>query len=425
MKVVIMAGGKGTRISGVNSQMPKPMLPMDGKPVLEYQIEVLKRQGYTDIILITGYLGNIIKDFFGDGSCFGVSIKYINEEQPLGTAGALYFLKDMITEDFLLLNGDIIFDVNISRFWAYHKGQHTLATILTHPNSHPYDSGVIVTDKQGRVTQWLHKEDERKWYKNRVNAGLHMLSPDVLRFFSCVEKKDLDRDILQPLIASGELSAYDSPEYVRDMGTPDRYKLVEADIRSGKIWIKNLSNKQRAIFLDRDGTINSDVGFLKDIEDFALLEGVGEAIRMINESGYLAIVITNQPVVARGEVTIEELDEIHKKMETLLGKAGAYVDDVFYCPHHPDKGYEGEVLEYKIDCDCRKPKPGMLILAAAKYNIDLSCSWMLGDSENDVQAGKNAGCSVMSIGKKYGDDIPCVGSLLDGIGTILNSRSGT
>lgn len=423
MKVVIMAGGKGTRIAEVNSQVPKPMIPIDGKPILEYQIETLRKQGFTDIILVIGHMGHVISEYFGDGTKQGVTLQYIVEEQPLGTAGALYLLKDQLEEDFLLLNGDIIFDVDINRFLEHHRRQGTVATILTHPNSHPYDSGIIFADSEGKVTNWLHKEDERLWYQNRVNAGLHMLSPRVFEAFTELKKTDLDRDILKPLIDKGELSIYDSPEYIKDMGTPDRYYSVIEDIRSGKVEAKNLSNRQKAIFLDRDGTINRYVGFLRKIDDFELLPGVAEAIRRINESGYLAIVVTNQPVIARGEVSLQELQEIHNKMETLLGQSGAYLDDIFYCPHHPHKGYEGECPEYKIDCSCRKPKPGMLYAAAEKYNIDLSASWMIGDGDNDIEAGLNAGCRVAKIG---GDncaggmaDVPCYPDLTGAVNAIL------
>ena len=417
-----MAGGKGTRIAQVNATVPKPMIPIEGKPILEYQIETLKKQGYTDIILIVGHMGNVIQKYFGDGSAFGVQISYIVEEQPLGTAGALYFLKDEIQNDFLLLNGDIIFDVDIQKFLEYHCNQRTAATILTHPNSHPYDSGIIIADDKNRVTNWLHKEDERLWYKNRVNAGLHMFSPRIFESFHEAKKCDLDRDVLKPLIKEGELSVYDSPEYIKDMGTPDRYYAVIEDIKSGKVSAKNLKNKQKAIFLDRDGTINKYVGFLTDINEFELLDGVTEAIKMINESGYLAIVVTNQPVIARGEVSVEELQEIHNKMETLLGQAGAYIDDIFYCPHHPHKGYEGERPEYNIECECRKPKPGMLFAAAEKYNIDLSESWMIGDGENDIEAGKNAGCKVCAVGDVEINNVPRYNSLLECIKAVFEQR---
>jgi len=417
MKVVIMAGGKGTRIAEVNSQVPKPMIPIDGKPILEYQINVLRRQGYEEYILIIGHLGHIIQDYFGNGSRWNVHIRYITEETPLGTAGALYYLKEEIKEDFLLLNGDIIFDVDITRFLDSHRRLNTTATILTHPNSHPYDSGIIIADKNGTVTGWLHKEDPRRWYKNRVNAGLHMLSPDIFRCFPDLQKRDLDRDILKPLISSRELGIYDSPEYIKDMGTPDRYCSVAEDIRCHRVEARNLRERQKAIFLDRDGTLNKYVGFLTDIDELELTEGAAEAVRRINASGYLAIVITNQPVIARGEVSTEELAEIHNKLETLLGQDGAYIDAIYYCPHHPDKGFAGERPQYKIECDCRKPRPGMLLQAADDYNIDMTASWMVGDSDSDIKAGTAAGCKTLLLDGQI--------SLLQAIEQILDGGSAT
>jgi len=407
VKTVIMAGGKGTRIASVNAEVPKPMIPILGKPILEYQLECLRDQGYDDVILVIGHLGHVVRDYFGDGSGvspatgkpFGVRIDYVVETEPLGTAGALFLLKEQLTDDFLLLCGDVIFDIDVERFYRFHKARGGVATLFTHPNSHPYDSGIIMADKEGRVTNWLHKEDPREWYRNRVNAGLHFFSPKVFEqgLFRELKKVDLDREVLKPLIPTGELYVYDSPEYVKDMGTPDRFFAVTEDIRSGKVHAKNLSNPQKCVFLDRDGTLNRYVGFLRNIEELELLPGVAEAVRKINESGYLAIVVTNQPVIARGEVTVEALQEIHNKLETLLGQEGAYVDAIYYCPHHPHKGYEGEIPELKIDCACRKPKAGMLLQAAKDFHIDLAASYMVGDSDNDVQCGINAGCTPILL----------------------------
>lgn len=418
MHVVIMAGGKGTRIASVASDIPKPMIKVCDKPILEHQIECLKKQGLTDITLIVGHLGQVVVDYFKDGAKFGVNIDYIEEETPLGTAGALYYLKDKIQDDFLLLNGDIIFDVDFARFLDYHRKHQGIATILTHPNNHPYDSGVIVADKEGYVTKWMTKEEERTYYKNRVNAGIHILSPKIFSFFEEAKKMDLDRDILKKLIPDKKLVTYDSPEYVKDMGTPDRYQMVIRDIESGLVQSKNLKNKQKAIFLDRDGTINIYKGFIRDIADIELIDGVAEAIAKINASGYLAIVVTNQPVIARGECTFAQVEEMHDKIETLLGEQGAFVDDIFYCPHHPDKGFEGERPELKIVCECRKPKPGMLLAAAEKYNIDLSKSFMIGDGMNDVEAGRAAGCKSYLLGKAE-EGVPSFANLQEAINTIL------
>lgn len=406
MKAVIMAGGRGTRLSSLTSEIPKPMVKIEGKPVLEHEIECLREQGFTDIIITVGYLGNIIMDYFGDGTGtspvtnkpFGVNIDYYFEKTPIGNAGALFKIKDKLNSDFLLLNADSMFNIDFNKFVRFHKKHGGLATLFTHPNSHPYDSGLIIADENNSVTKWLAKEDERpEFYKNRVNAGIHIISPELLENEISTPKIDLDRQILKPLAGSGKMFCYDSPEYVKDMGTPERYKLVCDDFKAGTVTGKNLKNKQKAVFLDRDGTINKYVGFLRNINDFELIGGVSDALEKINALGYLAIVVTNQPVIARGEVTFEQLGEIHNKMETLLGKDGAYVDAVYFCPHHPHKGYDGEVAELKIECECRKPKAGMIFKAAEDYNIDLENSWVVGDGENDIKAGLNAGCKTALI----------------------------
>ena len=411
MKVVIMAGGKGTRIASVRNDVPKPMINICGKPILEHQIDNLKACGLTDIILVIGYLGDKIKEYFGDGSKFGVNIEYFVEDHPLGTAGAL-FKMPQLTEDFLLLCGDVIIDVDFNRFIAFHKEHQAWASLVAHPNGHPYDSSLLVTEIDApktvgsmpedthRVIRWMAKEDERTYYKNRVNAGIVLISPELLketmknfvpRHPETPDKIDLDRDVLKPNIPSGKIFAYDTPEYIKDMGTPDRFYETEKDIENGKVHARNLKNKQKAIFLDRDGTINKMVGFVTKPEQFELIEGAAEAIKAINKSGYLAIVVTNQPVIARGDCTFEELQTIHDKMETELGKVGAFVDAIYVCPHHTDKGFEGERPEYKCNCNCRKPKPGLLLQAAKDFNIDLSESYMIGDSHRDVEAGENAG----------------------------------
>ncbi len=425
MKTIIMAGGRGTRISELFPDIPKPLIPIDGIPVLEREICSLASQGFRDIVLTVSYLHEKIEEHFGDGSKWGVNIEYLVENTPLGNAGALFKLN--LKEDFLLLNADAMFDVDFNRFVAFHKEHGGLVTLFTHPNSHPYDSGLLVANKNGAVEQWLAKEDSRpEYYRNRVNAGLHVINPKVLELSGIDAdrvgavgenrkpiKVDLDRQLLKPLAGTGKMFCYDSPEYVKDMGTPERYYAVCEDYKAGRVSGKNLKNKQKAVFLDRDGTINNYVGFLRNIDEFELMDGVTDAIKMINASGYLAVVVTNQPVIARGEVSFEELEEIHNKMETLLGKEGAYLDAIYFCPHHPHKGYEGERPELKFDCNCRKPKPGMLLNAAQDFNIDLSQSWMIGDGENDIKAGQNAGCRTALIGSEsYGQTVT-VSSLKD------------
>ena len=435
MKTIIMAGGKGTRISELFPDIPKPLIPIQNasgvsKPVLEWEIESLAKQGFDDIVITVSHMADQIMDYFGDGSKWGSRIEYFVESTPLGNAGALFNLK--LEDDFLLLNADAVFDVDFQRMVQYHQEKNALVTLFTHPNSHPYDSGLIIADENGSVRQWLTKEDVRpEFYKNRVNAGLHVISPKVLHASGIVSeeigtekngkivKVDLDRQILKPLCGTGKMFCYDSPEYVKDMGTPERFYAVSSDFANGVVESKNLSHLQKAIFLDRDGTINKYVGFLRNIDEFELLPEVAEAIKLINQSGYLCIIATNQPVIARGEVSRETLDRIHRKMETLLGAEGAYIDALYYCPHHPHKGYAGEIPELKIDCECRKPKPGMLMQAAGDFHIDLNNSWMIGDGENDMLAGKAAGCRTVLIGEdSYGQDIHAK-DLLEAVKKIL------
>ncbi len=438
MKVVIMAGGKGTRISELFPDIPKPLIPVtncDGisKPVLEWEIDSLVKQGFTDIVITVSHMHEKIENYFGDGSKWGANISYYVEETPLGNAGALF--KMGFDSDFLLLNADAVFDVDFNRMVEFHRKKGAAVTLFTHPNSHPYDSGLIIEDTDGSVLQWLTKEDTRpQFYNNCVNAGLHIISPLALEksgidqdmigreYNGKIYKVDLDRNILKPLCGSHTMFSYRSPEYVKDMGTPERFAGVSKDFKNGIVSAKNLSSKQKAIFLDRDGTINKYVGFLRNIDEFELLPEVTDAIKRINTSGYLAVIVTNQPVIARGEVTFSELNEMHRKMETLLGAEGAYIDALYFCPHHPHKGYAGEIKELKIECDCRKPKPGMLIHAAKEFNIDLNQSWMIGDGENDVKAGKAAGCKTALIcndASPVDSDIK-VKSLKEAVEKILN-----
>ncbi len=447
MKVVIMAGGKGSRITSIASDIPKPMIPIAGKPVLEHEISCLRDQGLTDIIITVSHMSSAIMNYFGDGSGispitgkpFGVNIEYFYEEIPLGNAGALFKIRDRLDSDFVLLNADSVFNIDFFRFIQFHENHGGLVTLFTHPNNHPYDSGLIISDENHVVQKWLTKEDIRpEYYENRVNAGLHIINPSVLDNIKIdpnsigmvdnqgkIKKIDLDRDILKPLANTGKMYCYDSPEYVKDMGTPDRYYDVIKDFELGIVFQKNLRNKQKAVFLDRDGTINKYVGFLDNIDEFELLPKVSEAIRKINSSDYLAIVITNQPVIARGELSVHDLNEIHKKMSTLLGQERAYIDHIYYCPHHPDKGYKGEIKELKINCNCRKPKPGLILQAARDYNIDLSKSWMVGDSKNDVLAGLSAGCKTAFISEistyQFGQSIT-VNSLFEFVDYIFGGH---
>lgn len=394
MQAVIMAGGKGTRLASITkNEIPKPMALIAGKPILEWQIECLKENGIKDITLIIGYLGNKIREYFNDGSKFGVNINYIEEKEPLGTAGSFFYLKDCLKDDyFLLAFGDVIFDVDIERMEKFHNEKKSIATLFVHPNSHPFDSDLIVTDDDNKIIKFDSKNSTRNyWYDNCVNAGFYILNKEVCELVKSPTKLDLEKDILMDLAQNRkDIYAYSSPEYIKDVGTVERIKKAEEEILCGFVKARNLKHKQKCIFIDRDGTINKHNGLVYKEEDFVLEDYTKEAIAKINNSGYLAIVITNQPVVARGLCDISDVENIHNKMKTLLGKDGVFFDDVVFCPHHPDKGYPEENPIYKIKCNCRKPNVGMIDLCVERYNIDVENSWMIGDTTVDIQTGINA-----------------------------------
>lgn len=390
-----MAGGKGTRLRAItNDEVPKPMAPVAGKPILQWQVECLREQGVTDLVLVTGHLGEKIQEFFGDGKRFGVHIRYIQETVPLGTAGALSMLPPLLKEElFFLVFGDVLFDIDLARMAKFHREKQAKATLFVHPNSHPFDSDLVVCDDAGRVRRFDPKNSVRTgWYHNCVNAGSYVLDRSICERVPRETKMDLEKELLAGMIGAGEaVYAYRSSEYIKDVGTVERITAAEKELESGYIAKRSLRNRQRAIFLDRDGTVNRKNGLVYREEQFGLEDGVIEAIRRINRSGYLAILVTNQPVVARGLCSVEDVEDIHKKLETLLGREGVYLDDIRFCPHHPDKGYPEEDPAYKIPCHCRKPDIGMIEACAERYNIDLANSWMVGDTTVDIQTGKNAG----------------------------------
>lgn len=404
MTAVIMAGGKGTRIAGLFPDIPKPLIPVCGKSVILRQIEALKENGIYDITVVTGHLSQKIEQTFSEKKDLGVNISYYNEETPLGTAGALFRLP--LNDDFLLIGGDLVFDVDLKKMLAFHKKNNALATLLTHPNSHPADSTLIKADEDGRITDFIPNENRTGYFCNLCNSGVHIISPELIKMFGFNSKADLDRDILYAAVKTGRIYSYKSSEYVRDMGTPERFNEVSKDIENGIVLQKSKKNKQKAVFLDRDGTINIFNGFITNPEQLELIPGAAEAVKKINSLGYLAILITNQPVIARGECTEKELRNIHNKLETLLGEKGAYLDGVYYCPHHPEGGFAGEIPSLKYNCECRKPAPGLILRAARELNIDLTASYMAGDSWRDISAAQNAGCTPVFLGKNLPETAP-------------------
>lgn len=396
---VIIAGGKGTRLSRYTQEIPKPMIPVNGKPVLEYQIKFLADSGIKKIYITVGHLKESIIEYFKDGALYGAEIEYVEEDIPLGTCGVFYYLKNRIHTPVVIVYGDIMFNVCLERMIQFHENHQAVITLAAHPNSHPYDSDLVVCDEQDRVLRFDKKEnaEKRTYYHNLVNAGLFCVDSSIFGSFTRAEKKDFEKDLLASLILEGNVYAYRTAEYIKDMGTYERLEEVDRYVREGWLEERNLSHKQKCVFLDRDGTLNKLKGLISSCEQLELETGAADAVRLWNQKGYLCIIITNQPVIARNLCTIEELERINMKLETLLGQSGAYIDDIYYCPHHPDSGYPEERREYKIACSCRKPGTALIEKAKAKYNIDMEKSYFIGDSTVDIQTGKNAGLKTVLL----------------------------
>lgn len=395
---VILAGGLGTRLRELGLGVPKSLVPIGGKPLLWHQITCLRRDGIEHIVLVTGHRGDLVRDAVGDGRRFGVSVEYVQETVPLGTAGCFGELRDRLPGTFVVLYGDVLFDIDFHRFTRFHRAHTGRATLLVHPNDHPGDSDLIVVDDDGVVTTIVPKGSGRiGWHHNLVNAGVFVVDRELFADLPRGRFLDLERDVLAPQVARRQIRGYRSSEYAKDVGTARRYEAARRHEATGLVAARSLRHRQRAVFLDRDGTLNRHVGLVSEPDQLEVTEQAFSALAALNESPYLAIVITNQPVVARNLCSVDGLDEIHRKLDTVLGAHGVFVDDLYYCPHHPDRGYLGENPEYKVACGCRKPATALIERAARQYRINVSESWFVGDTTSDVQTGHNAGTRTILL----------------------------
>lgn len=401
-QLVILAGGKGTRLKDRLGDLPKPMIPIAGKPLLEHQVELAKKYGFTDLVFFVHYRADLIEKHFGDGQKFGVRIRYIHEREPLGTAGAVLAGLEQLSDRFLVMYGDTMVNVDLERIWRAHEEPRADATLLLHPNDHPLDSDLVEVNAESRVIAFHNRPHaEGVWRQNLVNAGLYVFEKKPLVSFRNPKPEgilDFGKDLFPAMLRQGaNLLGYNSPEYIKDIGTPARYDRICREYETGVIARSSFATPQRAVFLDRDGTLVPDKDCLRSADGLELLPGVAHALHHLNHSGWRAVLITNQPVVAKGWCSEAELQNIHNKLETLLGREHAFLDRIYFCPHHPDKGFPGERPELKIDCDCRKPKTGMIRSAIADLNIDLNQSWFIGDTTTDLQTAKNAGVKSILV----------------------------
>ncbi len=407
--VAILAGGQGTRLAARSGNLPKPMVSIMGKPVLQHQIELCRTHGFLDIALLVHYRHETISDHFGDGSAFGVRIRYCIESFPRGTSGALRDALPSLAEQFLVLYGDTYVDVDLRNLWDAHVCSGCDATLFLHPNDHPHDSDLVEVGRNGQVRAILpYPRPPGTDHRNLVNAALYVLNRKHLADVTPAEgKEDIAKHMFPAMLAAGRtLHGHVTPEYIKDMGTPERLDKVARDIEFGLAERLSVRSLRSAVFLDRDGTLNEEVHHLQSVDDLKLIDHAAEAVRRLNRDGKLAIVVTNQPVVARGDVSEAKLEAIHARLETLLGQGGAYLDGLYVCPHHPDRGFPGEIEALKIRCTCRKPAPGLIERACADLQVNRTDSWMVGDTTSDIEAGRQAGVRTVLVrtGHAGGDD---------------------
>ncbi|MET0408232.1 MAG: HAD-IIIA family hydrolase [Hyphomicrobium sp.] len=395
LQAVILAGGKGTRLASRLNGRPKPLIDVAGTPLLKRQIDALRAAGVTDVVILVNHAAEQIQEYCSSNDNFGLSaLRLIDDGEPRGTAGAVLASLDALGPRFLVIYGDTLFNVDFTRFIAEHDRSGAEATLFLHPNDHPIDSDLVSLNDDGMISGFHSKpRPADALFPNLVNAALYVVEREALRRWRDIAVPcDFGADLFPAMLAAGaRLKGYTSFEYIKDIGTPSRLDKAEQDLIRGVLTRANLSQAQACVFLDRDGTLNELDGYIRTPEELKLIDGAANAVRRFNLAEHRVAVVTNQPVVARGECSFEDLRLIHSKLDMLLAETGAYVDRLYFCPHHPDAGFEGEIASLKIRCSCRKPEVGLLIQGAHDLNADLARSWMIGDSTGDILAAAKIG----------------------------------
>jgi histidinol-phosphate phosphatase family protein len=398
VQAVVLAGGKGTRLSGSPEAPPKVLAPLAGLPTIDLVLGWLAREGVTDVLLCLGHRAAEIRQAVGSGARFGIRVTACTESVPLGTAGAVKNCETGLEERFFVVYGDVVADVDLHRMLQFHLSRKAVATLAVHPSDHLYDSDRVVPDSEGRIHLLFPKDAPvGPEAGSLASAALYVVERSLLTRISSGTPTDFARDVFPKLVLAGEpLFAYRTTEYIRDMGTPERRERVERDLLGGVPASMRLSSFRPAVLTDRDGVLIRDATRITTASQIEVLPGVALALRKLNREGVLAVCCTNQPVIAWGGLSLEGLHDLHTLLEGKLGEAGAWLDGFYTCPHHPDRGFEGERIELKVPCRCRKPLPGMLLDAVSDLGIDRRSSVFVGDRTVDLGAARSAG--VLGIG---------------------------
>ncbi len=370
-RTLILAGGLGTRLSGVIPKVPKPMAPIAGVPFLEYQIKFLKAQGFRRFTLLTGHLSEIIENHFKNGSHLDVCIDYSIEKEPLGTGGAIRRAIESTEPsetNFLVLNGDSLFTADVKRFLTLSQNQTSLALKYSHNLSR---FGSVEIDSDLMISKFNEKSsDARDGY---INAGLYHIRREDLDILP-LGKSSIEKDVFEPLSSAKRLMGVPCGGKFVDIGTPESYDWSQDHLPS---WL-NLKNKP-ALFLDRDGILIRHKPYLHKPEEIELIPETIEVIKNAKKRGYWVIVVTNQSGVGRGYFTEQDCARVNQTINHLFLQNGAEIDAWYACYDHPEaenKDYRGHSLR-------RKPQPGMLLQASEDFPTDLTRSFMIGDNITD------------------------------------------
>ena len=364
-----------------------------GRPALQHQIDNLKRFGINSIgvsCLKDAPEANQIEKICSENQ----GVQFVPAPSKPGTGGFLFLAGGLFPEGFFYIDGDRFFLFDAKRMYDFHQEKDDAITVMLRPEPPSKEPTFIVAD-EGHVVA-IDLENVGISMSPLTFSGIVYIGPLLAESFEpdSFFEMDLMTEAIHPTFAAGNCVGYKSSEYVMPIS---RNIAIENDLRKGLVEARCLANKQKAIFLDRDGVLNEFGDFVTKPEMLKMKKEAAEAVRLINQSGYLAIVITNQPIVARGQTDIHTLLQIHGRLHFLLGINGAVLDDLYFCPHFPVAEGEHPNMKYVQQCSCRKPGIGLFLQAAARYNIDLSKSWMIGDTTQDVQAGINAGCHTALV----------------------------
>lgn len=397
---VIPVGGEGNRVSNItNGKSKAELLLYKNKRIIDFQIEQISKLN-KKIIFLSNSKFKSLNEYITKKYNF-LDIVIINEDKKLGTAGCLASLKKFKFKFFLVIYGDLIFNIDLKKIIKFHEKKKSECTIVAHPNNHPYDSDCIEIDNNSKSKKIFFKPHSKKIIPNLCFSGINIINKHLLKFIKINKFQDFSKDFLKRFENKIKIYAYITREYIKDAGTPERILQIKKELKSLKFLKGNIKKKIPTIFLDKDGVINK-LNKNKNYQKIDnLIKGTSKAFNIINKSGYLLVIITNQPAIAKGVIKEKEFLKDVNKLSYKLSKNNVYFDRLYYCPHHPKKGFKGEVKSLKINCNCRKPNNGMLLKAIKELNINKSKSYFIGDQYSDYLASKKTNIKFIGIGNNH------------------------